>query len=85
VVVRKDHPAKVFLGWRGQRSDSTCSRTTAWAQPGWYHVKAAAFGSEPADLQFELKKPVPPTITPDPEPKKDKKEKQDKKQDEKQD
>jgi hypothetical protein len=69
VVVRKDHPAKIYIGWRGQRSDSTCSRTTPWAQPGWYHINAAAFGADPTDLQFELKKPVPPTITPSPKPK----------------
>jgi hypothetical protein len=73
VVVRREHPAKVYIGWRGQRSDSTCSRTTDWAQAGWYHINAAAFGAEPADLQFELKPPVPATITPSPKPEKDKK------------
>ncbi len=68
VVVRKDHPAKVDVRWHGQRSDSTCSRTTNWAQPGWYHVQAAAFGAEPVDVQFELRPPVPVTITPKPKP-----------------
>jgi hypothetical protein len=68
VVVRKDHPAKVDVHWHGQRSDSTCSRTTPWAQPGWYHVQAAAFGAEPVDEQFELQPPVPVTITPKPKP-----------------
>lgn len=68
VVVRKDHPAKVDVRWHGQRSDSTCSRTTPWAQPGWYHVQAAAFGAEPVDVQFELRPPVPVTITPKPKP-----------------
>ena len=29
VVVRKEHPAKVDVSWRGQRSDSTCSRDHA--------------------------------------------------------
>lgn len=77
VVVRKDHPAKVYIGWRGQRSDSTCSRTTSWAQPGWYHVNAAAFGAEPTDVQFELKPAVPPTITPEPEPEKKDEKKRD--------
>jgi hypothetical protein len=63
VVVRKDFTTDVDVVWRGQRSDSTCSRTTAWAQPGWYHVQAAAFGSEPSDVQFELEPPVRPTVT----------------------
>lgn len=68
VIVRKEYPAKVDLSWRGQRSDSTCSRTTAWAQPGWYHVQAAAFGAEPTSEQFELRAPVPETITQTPKP-----------------
>lgn len=72
VVVRKDHPAKVDVHWRGQRSDSACSRTTPWALPGWYHVQAAAFGAEPVDEQFELLPPVPVTITPTPKPEKKK-------------
>ena len=68
VIVRQEEPAKVDVVWHGQRSDSTCSRTTAWAQPGWYHVQAAAFGGEPSDVQFELRPPVPATITPKPKP-----------------
>ncbi len=67
VVVRKKVPATVDVTWRGQRSDETCSRTTSWAQPGWYHVEAVAFGSEePTDLQFELTKAANPTITAEP-------------------
>lgn len=73
VVVRKDHPAKVDIRWHGQRSDSTCSRTTPWAQPGWYHAQSAAFGAEPTDMQFELRPPVPATITPKPKPEPEKK------------
>lgn len=68
VVVRKDHPAKVDVSWRGRRSDSTCSPIPAWALPGWYHVEAAAFGAEPTDVQFELEWPVRKTITPTPTP-----------------
>jgi hypothetical protein len=71
VIVRQEEPAKVDVSWRGQRSDSTCSRTTPWAQPGWYHVQSAAFGAEPADVQFELHPPVPETITPKPKPEKE--------------
>jgi hypothetical protein len=72
VVVRQEKAAKVDVTWRGQRSDSTCSRTTSWAQPGWYHVQSAAFGAEPSDVQFELQTPVPQTITPKPKPEKKK-------------
>jgi hypothetical protein len=66
VVVRKDHDTSVRVTWRGQRSDATCSRTTAWAQPGFYHITAAALGAEPTDVQFELHDPAPVTITPSP-------------------
>lgn len=72
VVVRKQVPAKVDMGWRGQRSDSTCSRQAGWALPGFYHVEAAAFGAEPTDVQFELEPPVAPTRTAKPKPEKDK-------------
>jgi hypothetical protein len=68
VVVRKDHPVTVAVGWNGQRSDSTCSRSTAWAEPGYYHVVSAAFGADPVDVQFELLQPVAPTITATPTP-----------------
>ena len=49
----------VSVGWNGQRSDSDCTRSTAWAEPGFYHVVAASFGADPVDVQFELKSPVP--------------------------
>lgn len=74
VVVRKDVPAKVDMGWRGQRSDSACSRQPAWAQPGFYHVQTAAYGAEPTDVQFELRAPVAPTKTAKPKPEKKKSE-----------
>lgn len=83
VVVRKDHPAKVDLTWRGRRSDSTCSQIPTWAQPGWYYVQAAAFGAEPTDVQFQLLHAVQQTITatPKPEPKKKSDKKSEKKTD----
>jgi hypothetical protein len=68
VVVRKDHPVDVSVAWNGQRSDSDCTRSTAWAEPGYYHVVAASFGAEPIDVQFELRSPVPRTITATPTP-----------------
>jgi hypothetical protein len=74
VVARKEKAAVVDVTWRGQRSDSSCSKTTRWALPGWYHIQAAAFGAEPTDVQFELLHPVAKTITPTPKPdKRDKK------------
>jgi hypothetical protein len=68
VVVRRDHPTTVSVGWNGQRSDSDCTRSTAWAEPGYYHVLAASFGADPIDLQFPLLPPVPRTITATPTP-----------------
>lgn len=80
VVVRKDVPAKVDMGWRGQRSDDECSRLPAWAQVGFYYVTTAAYGAEPSAVQFELESPVVPTRTAKPKPEKDSK-KSEKKQD----
>jgi hypothetical protein len=63
VVARKDLATYVYVTWNGRRSDDTCSRLTEWARPGWYHVRVAALGGEPADEQFELAAPQPETIT----------------------
>ena len=73
VIARKKVPGVAEMQWRGQRSDSGCTRTTPWALAGWYHAQAAAFGAEPTSVQFELRPAVAPTITPSPEPKKGKK------------
>lgn len=69
VVLRKRQATMVDVIWSGRRSDAECSRMTQWAQPGWYHVAAAAMGSEPESKQFELRSPAPITITPTPTPK----------------
>lgn len=66
VVVRRDNPTTVEVVWSGQRSDDECSRTTLWAQPGYYHATAAALGADPGEQQFELLTPPRPTITPTP-------------------
>ena len=63
VVARKDVATYLFVTWNGKRSDATCSRLTEWALPGWYHVRVAALGGEPADEQFELARPQPATVT----------------------
>ncbi len=63
VVARKDVATYVYVTWNAKRSDATCSRLTEWALPGWYHVRVAVLGGEPADEQFELATPAPATIT----------------------
>jgi hypothetical protein len=63
LVVRRDVAAYVYVTWNARRSDETCSRLTDWAYPGWYHVKVAALGGEPADEQFQLAAPQPATVT----------------------
>lgn len=68
VVLRTGKAAYVDVTWSARRSDSDCSRLTDWAVPGWYHVSAAALGSEPVTEQFELRAPTPETITPSPTP-----------------
>jgi hypothetical protein len=68
VAVFKDLDTEVEVTWPGRRSDEECSRTTGWAEPGYYHVAAAALGAEPTDTQFELQAPPRPTITPSPTP-----------------
>jgi hypothetical protein len=68
VVLRSRQATLVEITWSGRRSDSDCSRTTQWAEPGYYHVAAAAMGSEPETQQFELLPPAPVTITPSPTP-----------------
>lgn len=68
VIVREDHVTKVPIVWAARRSDSGCPQSTLWAQPGWYHVKAAAFGGGPTDEQFRLLAPPRPTVTKTPKP-----------------
>lgn len=77
VVLRADKPVFVDMFWNGRRSDPDCSRTTAWAEPGYYHMATAALGAEPEDRQFRLRSPAPVTVTPSPtaEPKKSEREK----------
>jgi hypothetical protein len=54
VVVRSAQPVEVPVTWNGRRSDDQCTRGLAWALPGFYHVFAAALGSTPNDVQFEV-------------------------------
>jgi hypothetical protein len=63
VVVRLASVTQVPVVWHARRSDDECSDRTAWALPGFYHVRAAVLGGEPTDVQFELLAPAPPTVT----------------------
>ena len=63
VVVRLASVTQVRSSWNARRSDEECSDRTAWALPGYYHVRAAALGGEPTDVQFELVPPAPATVT----------------------
>lgn len=72
VIARSSTPAVVQIRWNGQRSDEDCKISNPWARPGFYHVAAAALGSEPTDVQFELQSPPRPVITRTAKPKPDK-------------
>jgi hypothetical protein len=68
VVLRKQQGTLLDVTWSGRRSDADCSRNTQWAEPGYYHVEAAAMGADPESEQFYLQPPAPVTITPTPTP-----------------
>ena len=63
VVVRSSTPVVVPVTWSGRRSDDDCTTHTSWAMPGFYHVFAAAIGSTPTDVQFEVTLPDRPVVT----------------------
>ena len=63
VVVRSAQPVEVPVIWNGRRSDDQCTRGLDWALPGFYHVFAAALGSTPRDVQFEITQASPLVVT----------------------
>jgi hypothetical protein len=67
VVVRRDAPVTVAVVWNGLRSGAGCT-PVAWAESGYYHVQAAAFGADPVDVQIHLVRPVAATVTKTPKP-----------------
>lgn len=69
VVVRSGQPVEVPVIWSGHRSDEQCTKEADWVLPGFYHVYAAALGSSPADVQFEVTRAPTRTMTPTPKPK----------------
>ena len=70
VVIRQAVDTPLVVTWSAKRSDATCSPRTQFALPGFYHVKVAALGGEPTDVQFELVPPQPGVVTKtaDPQP-----------------
>ncbi len=68
VVVRSGQPVDVPVIWSGRRSDEECTDLLDWALPGFYHVYAAALGSTPTDVQFEVTKAAPRIVTQTPSP-----------------
>lgn len=68
VVVRSGTPVEVPVTWSGRRSDDDCTKAPGWALPGFYHVYAAAFGSVPTDVQFEVTPAGTRTVTRTPRP-----------------
>jgi len=76
IVIRSAEPTTVAVAWNGRRSDDDCSKTTAWALPGYYHVTASVIGSEPGDAQFRLGLPPRPVVTKTAKPKKQQQEQQ---------
>ncbi len=63
VVVRSSVPTHVNVTWNGRRSDTGCPRETDWALAGFYHVYAAALGSTPTDVQFEITRAPTQVVT----------------------
>jgi hypothetical protein len=69
VVVRSGVPTYVNVLWSGRRSDETCSRNTEWANKGFYHAFAAALGSTPTDVQFQITRAPTAVVTKTAKPK----------------
>ncbi len=57
LVLRRESDTIVKVKWNARRSDADCSKHTAWALPGSYHLTVSPLGGEPTDLQFELTAP----------------------------
>ena len=68
VVVRSGVGTVLPITWSGRRSEAGCASLLAWALPGFYHVYAAALGSTPGDVQFEITRAATRVITRTPKP-----------------
>ncbi|KQT93614.1 hypothetical protein ASG49_01005 [Marmoricola sp. Leaf446] len=68
VVVRSSQPTSVTVTWSGRASDTECTDQPAWALPGFYEVYAAAAGSSPTDVPFEVTRPAVRYVTETPSP-----------------
>jgi hypothetical protein len=69
VVVRSGVATNVDVTWNGKRSEAGCPSPTDWALAGFYHVYAAAMGSTPTDVQFEVTRAPTSTVTKTAKPK----------------
>jgi hypothetical protein len=69
VVVRSAQTVQVPVTWNGRRSDDQCTPGLDWALPGFYHLYAAALGSAPTDVQFEVTQAPTRTLTKTAKPK----------------
>ncbi len=69
IVVRSGVATNVNVTWSGRRSDVGCPAQTDWAHGGFYHVYAAAMGSTPTDVQFEVTRAPTSTVTKTAKPK----------------
>lgn len=69
VTVRSAEPTRVNVAWNGRRSNPDCDAGLKWAEPGYYHAVAAAYGSSPTDAQFRLTLPKRPVVTKTAKPK----------------
>lgn len=72
VTLRRAESTTLNVTWNARRSDEECSKLTAWAMPGFYHVSAAALAGEPSEVQFELLAPQPAVVTKTVEPRQEK-------------
>lgn len=62
VVVRSGVGTVLPVTWNGRRSEAGCAGLLAWALPGFYHVYAAALGSAPSDVQFQITRAPDKTV-----------------------
>lgn len=66
VVVRRAIATVVEMTWDARESEPGCPELTDWLLPGRFRVQAATLGGEPGRTSFELAKPEPRTIAPEP-------------------
>jgi hypothetical protein len=66
VVVRRAIATVVEMTWDARESDRGCTEYREWLLPGKFRVVAATLGGEPGGTGFDLAKPTPETVAPEP-------------------